>query len=79
VPKSLNESKIWVIFKTNYIGADTSQPLQGTLYSASHIDLGTLYSDVSTYRFCIEHHHVKPGTQKFLECYEGASQAVKAP
>jgi hypothetical protein len=70
VAENLNESKIWVILKTKYIGAETGQQLQG---ATSHVDLGVLYSDVSTYRFCIEHHHVKPGTQKFHECYEGAS------
>jgi hypothetical protein len=70
VPKSLNESKISIGLKTKYIGAWVGEMLHGP---TSHINIDMLYSDVSTYRFCIEHYHVKPGTQKFLECYEGAS------
>lgn len=70
VPKSLNESKIDVMLKTKFLGAEDGQALKGP---TSRIDVDMLYSDISTYRFCIEHHHVKPGTHKFLECYEGAS------
>lgn len=65
MPKSLNESNISIGLKTKYIGAGVGEMLNGP---TSHINIDMLYSDVSTYRFCIEHYHVKPGTQKFHEC-----------
>jgi hypothetical protein len=38
-----------------------------------HFDIDKLYQDVMTYRACIGDHHLKPGTDKFHECFEMVS------
>jgi hypothetical protein len=70
VPKSLNEGKMWVMLKTKYLDAENGHPLSGSTY---HIDIDLLYEDIISYRACVENYHLKPGTDKFHECYEGLS------
>jgi hypothetical protein len=70
VPKSLNESKILVSLKTKYLDTGYGVPLDG---ATPHIDMDPLYVDVTAARICFEQYHLKPGTDKFYECFEEQS------
>ena len=69
IPTSVNQSQLGVDLDTKYQKVGVGVGLNG---KTSHIDMDMLYQDVSTVRYCIEDHHLKPGTDKFHECFEMA-------
>jgi hypothetical protein len=68
VPRSVNESQLGMGLSTKY-----QHVMVGIGLGNGHFDIDKLYQDVITFRACIEDYHLKPGTDKFDECFKMVS------